>query len=147
MILRPLNDRVLIKPHEAPTETASGLQLVEHRKPEQTGTVVAVGVQAHPRKAEAERLARNMAALKNFVVVAPGNSDSDVNPLRTIRDRHEDLDATADLLRDLVRREPVVKAGDEVIFSWQAGQEIFLHDEDERYLLLREDDLLAVIED
>jgi len=129
MILRPLNDRVLIKPHVAPTETPSGLALVEHYKPEQMGTVVAVGIQTHPRKAEAEALAEW------------------INPsTRTDGNLPEEI-AAADLLRDLVRREPVVKPGDDVLFSWQAGQEIFLHDDDTRYLIVREDDLLAVIED
>ncbi len=47
MILKPLGDRVLVKPVERPTETESGLQLVEHRKPEQVGTVVAVGAECH----------------------------------------------------------------------------------------------------
>lgn len=42
---RPLGDRVLIQPDLAPTTTASGLHLAEHWKPEQTGTVVTVGLQ------------------------------------------------------------------------------------------------------
>lgn len=42
--LRVLGDRVLIKPIENPTETASGLILAEHRKPETMGTVVGKSV-------------------------------------------------------------------------------------------------------
>jgi chaperonin GroES len=37
-----------------------------------------------------------------------------------------------------------VKAGDSVIFSWSSGQEIYINDE--RYLLMREADILAVLE-
>ena len=50
-----------------------------------------------------------------------------------------------DLLLDLVRREPLVAVGDTVLFSWQAGHEIRLEDDDERYLLMREEDVLAVV--
>lgn len=39
-----------------------------------------------------------------------------------------------------------VKVGDHVIFSWQVGQEITLNLGEARYLLMRESDLMAVIE-
>ena len=87
MNLKPLGARVLIKPAEPVERTESGLHLVEHKKPEQIGTVVAAG-----------------------------------SPT------------------------PCCDVGDLVLFSWCAGQEIFLHDTDERYLLLNESDLLAVLE-
>jgi co-chaperonin GroES (HSP10) len=51
------------------------------------------------------------------------------------------------LLRDLVRKEPSVKVGDTVLFSWASGQEITVDDGKETYLLMRESDLLAVLED
>lgn len=41
-MLKPLGDRVLIRPEEQPKQTDSGLHLVEHWKPEVTGTVAAV---------------------------------------------------------------------------------------------------------
>lgn len=41
--LTPLSDRVLIRPKARPTMTESGLHLSEHWKPEQMGTVVAIG--------------------------------------------------------------------------------------------------------
>lgn len=91
MNLTPLSDRVLIRPDSAPTMTASGLHLAEHWKPEQTGTVVAVG---------------------------------NLTPSQRVD----------------------VKVGDYVIFSWQAGQEIWVNDGEERYLLMRALDVLAVIE-
>lgn len=43
MKLEPLADKVLIKPAKIPTQTLSGLHLAEHSKPEQVGTVVAIG--------------------------------------------------------------------------------------------------------
>lgn len=117
MTLRPLNDRVLVRPQVAPTVTDSGLHLSEHYKPEQVGTVIAVGRTRHPLKQKAEAIAAHVADQR-----------------------------AANLLRDLVRREPVVKAGDRVLFSWSAGQELRF-DDGERYLVLREADLLAVVEE
>jgi co-chaperonin GroES (HSP10) len=40
-----------------------------------------------------------------------------------------------------------VKVGDTVLFSWASGQEITVADGQETYLLMRESDLLAVLED
>lgn len=129
MILRPLQDRVLILPQPPVEQTASGLAVVEHRKPEQVGTVVAVGLSVHPKKAEAEALAA--------LLDAPGD----------LIELQETATTAAELLRELVRREPLVQDGDQVLFSWLAGQELLDADDDVRYLLMREDDLLAVIED
>ena len=42
MTMRPLGDRVLIRPTPSPTETASGLALVR-REPETSGVVIALG--------------------------------------------------------------------------------------------------------
>ena len=84
---QPLGDRVLIKPEPAPTQTASGLHLSEHWKPEQMGTVIAIG--------------------------------------------------------PLVKE---VKPNDFTVFSWQVGQELFV-DDSERYLMMRERDILAIVED
>lgn len=96
MNLQPLKDRVLIKPDDAPTMTASGLYLMEHWKPEQTGTVVAVGA-PHCRKCQ-ERVSE-------------------------------------------------VAEGDHVIFSWQAGHEVWFNDGESRLLVLKESDILAVVEE
>ena len=43
MTIKPLGDRVLIRPVARPERTDSGLHLVEHRKPEQIGTLIAAG--------------------------------------------------------------------------------------------------------
>jgi co-chaperonin GroES (HSP10) len=131
MSLRPLNDRVLIKPHVNPDETESGLILPETRADRYTemqGTVVAVGRATHPRKADAENLAARLDVISGWAC----NFDD------------ETTTTAATLLRDLVRREPIVKEGDDVLFSWSVGQEVTI--DDERYLLMREDDLLAVLE-
>ena len=126
-MLRPLGDRVLVKPEANPEQTDSGLWLSEHWKPEEAGTVVAVGLATHPQKQDAEEHARFLEQQCGFVV-----------------SRGLDVQPTADLLRDLVRREPLVHIGDYVLFSWAAGHEVLI--EDERYLLLREADILAVVE-
>lgn len=128
MKFRPIGDRVLIKPEKNAEMSESGLlHLVEHRKPETMGTVVAVGLAEHPLKAEAESIADEIAPLISSLGL-------------DLQDR------AVDMLRRLVAREPSVKVGDDVLFSWMAGQELILED-DERYLLLRESDILAVLED
>ena len=121
MKLRPLGDRVFIEPELPPTVTESGIILAEHRKPEQTGTVIAVGPCVHPLQAEA-------AAMAGFL------EQMDVLP------------EAADLLRRATQRQPLVKVGDYVLFSWTAGQEIWVEDEGKRYLSMKESDIMAVIE-
>lgn len=120
--LKPLGDRVLIKPEIPATTTESGLVLAEQRKPEQTGTVIAVGPCPHPRRDEAM-------------------SAADI----LFKD-HPQYEYFSDLLRDLVRKEPSVAVGDYVVFSWTSGQEIWVEDGEERYLLMRESDILCVVE-
>jgi co-chaperonin GroES (HSP10) len=121
--LRPIQDRILIKPEIPPNVTESGLIIQEDRKPEQTGTVIAVGPCSHPRKAEAEECAADLELRYG-----------------------PECEAGAELLRDLVRKEPEVKVGDYVVFSWTSGQEIWIEDGAERYLLMRESDILCVVE-
>jgi co-chaperonin GroES (HSP10) len=47
------------------------------------------------------------------------------------------------LLRDLVRREPAVTVGDDVLFNHDAGQQITL--ENQRYIILHEHEVIAVV--
>ena len=54
------------------------------------------------------------------------------------------LSDAAHLLRDLVRREPAVSIGADVLFSHDAGQDITL--DDDRYILMEEKEVLAVVE-
>lgn len=98
-MLIPLTDRILIKPDVAPTQTESGLHLVQDAPPENSGVVVAV-------------------------------------PERCGTDCPE--------CGHKVFHPPSVKVGDLVLFGYDAGQEIRV-DED-RYLLIRDVDLIAVLE-
>jgi len=95
MSLRPLHDRVLVKPLEADTKTAGGIIIPDtaQEKP-QEGKVVAVG---------------------NGKVAEDGKK----TPLD-------------------------VKKGDKVLFSKYSGSEVKLDGED--HLIMREDDILAVLE-
>ena len=132
MSFEPMGDRVLVRPTVKGDRTEGGLYIPESAQQDAfsvvEGTVVAVGTMTHPRKAEAEELA-NWFAHFNF--------DQPWVRKRT--------DATIELLRDLVRKEPSVKVGDYVLFSWQSGQEFVM--DDERFLIMREEDLLAVVEE
>lgn len=134
MNLRPLGDRVLIKPDLPPDVTDSGLILAEQRKPEETGTVVAVGLCPHPLKHEAEEIAKELEDRVGFEHAYSG--EEWIQALPDVR--------AAVLLRQATHREPLVKPGDYVVFSWVSGQEITV--EDERYLLMREADILCVVE-
>jgi chaperonin GroES len=93
-MLRPIGTNIVIRPHAAPTETASGLHLVEHWTAEYTGEVIAVPAS----------------------VPCPHCGD----PVP-----------------------PSVVAGDWVVFPAEAGQELRL--DDDRLLLVKDTDLLAVI--
>lgn len=42
-------------------------------------------------------------------------------------------------------RDPCVKVGDYVLFSWQSGQELDF--DEERFLIMRESEILAVVEE
>lgn len=42
-------------------------------------------------------------------------------------------------------RDPCVKRGDYVLFSWQSGQEFWM--DEERFLIMRESEILAVVEE
>lgn len=100
-MLRPLTDRILIKPDPKPdTVTASGILLVEHgTTPENLGEVVSVP----------ERVDAHCPDCGSRVFVAPS-----------------------------------VAVGDLVLFSSESGQEITV--DGERYLLMRDADILAVYE-
>lgn len=137
MTLRPLGDRVWIRPEKPAEETASGLVLVEHRKPEQVGTVVAVGTCEHPRKAEVEGVIASL---------------NDVGPTLVGIHNVEGTAAVATAmiaLRELVSREPSVRVGDTVIFPWTAGYDLNIDWPDgtsERVFVMKESDILAVLE-
>ena len=94
MALKPLGDRLVVKPLEAPEKTKSGLVLPDTAKEKpQEGKVIAVG--------------------------------------------------TGRLLDDGVVKSLEIKNGDRVLYGKYSGTEISLEGED--YLILREDDVLAVV--
>ena len=96
MKLRPLSDRIVVKPIEREAKTASGIILPESaREKPQEGEVIAVGPGARNEKGE-----------------------------------HMPLD---------------IKVGDTVLYAKYAGTEVKL--EDEKLLILRESDILAVVEE
>ena len=140
--LRVLGDRVLIRPDvsaNAPEALDSGLLVAPSLASAVTGEdptvslcrgeVMAVGHPRHPLHREAVTLA---VRLERYAT--NGHSDTHAETLR---------DGAA-LLRDLVRHAPSVSPGDDVLFSHDAGQQITL--DDELYVLLRDEELLALIE-
>lgn len=139
--LKVLGDRVLVRPDvnaNAP-EQRGGIYLARSLAAAVTGedattslcrgTVVAVGNPKHPLADIAEDLAGRIGA----------------QCWPTLEHQLEcPVCQASDLLRDLVRRVPCCLVGDDVLFSHDAGQEITL--DDETYVLMKEDELLAVIE-
>jgi|GEM_PF-175648 len=130
--MRPIGDRVLIRPEAQAEETDSGLALVEHKKPATAGTVVSVGTGEHPLRKEAADLVPVLDEIKDLLYSEHGGYQTD-------------LSQVTDVLLKATQRVPEVKPGDYVVFSWQAGQELWV--DDEQLLIMRESDILAVIED
>lgn len=136
--LKVLGDRVLVKPdvlENAPETMETGLVVAKSLAAAVTGadtttsvsrgTVIAVGRPRHPLHDVAEDLARRLER-------TPWVDDSD-----TVRD-------AAQMLRDLVRRQPCCAIGDDVLLSPDAGQQIAI--ENETYILMHEDEVLAIVE-
>lgn len=139
--LRVLGDRVLVRPDvnsNAPVQTESGVFVAKSlaaavtgedpTKSVHRGTVVSVGNPKHPLHLEASTLAEKLEAY------------------HSCRGQFGD-DLTADaahMLRDLIRRQPCVRPGDDVLFSHDAGQETII--DDELLVILHEHELLAVVE-
>ena len=140
--LKVLGDRVLIRPDtlaNAPEQhgsvflaqsMAAAVTGEDATTSVSRGTVVALGTPRHPLWHEAEALARKV---ETFFA-----HDGWTQAVRDI------VSDAAHMLRDLVRKQPAVLVGDDVLFSHDAGQEITL--DGETYVLMREDELLAVIE-
>ena len=94
MALKPLGDRIVVRPTEAEAKTKSGLVLPDTAKEKpQEGKVLAVG--------------------------------------------------SGRLLDDGTVKSLEVKSGDKILYGKYAGTEVHVQDED--YLILREDDVLAIV--
>ena len=95
MALKPLGDRIVVRPLEAPEKTKSGLVLPDSAKEKpQEGKVLAVG--------------------------------------------------TGKLLDDGAIKALEIRSGDRVLYGKYSGTEVSLEGED--YLILREEDVLAVLQ-
>jgi len=95
MALKPLGDRIIVRPLEAPEKTKSGLVLPDSAKEKpQEGKVLAVG--------------------------------------------------TGKLLDDGAIKALEIRSGDRVLYGKYSGTEVSLEGED--YLILREEDVLAVLQ-
>jgi len=123
MTITPVGRRVLVSPEAEPDQTASGLHLVHHAKPEVAGVVVAVG-----------------------------RPSEDAADLVAVLERVRDLSVFDSLANEIDEallvhrpRPLAVAVGDRVVFSWAVGQELRVGGE--RYLIIHEDDLLAVMEE
>lgn len=139
--LRVLGDRVLVKPDvdpNAPQQTEAGIYVAKSLAAAVMGedastslcrgTVIAVGKPRHPLYDVAEDLAQRIESvhLMQCARVACDYCDS------------------VHMLRDLVRRQPCCNVGDDVLFAHDAGQLIEL--DGTRYIILKEDELLAIVE-
>lgn len=131
MDLIPLGDRVIVKPDPRPTETASGLALVEEGwRPEYTGVIVSMGQTRHPLADEACSTA---ARLETDITEALWE-DRELRPV---------VEQAASLLRRLSGPAPEVAVGDRVIFGSNAGMVTRINEE--RYFVMRQSDILAVL--
>lgn len=125
-MIRPLGDRVLVKPDKVQTVSESGIELVEHWPIEHTGTIVSMGPQCSPFQREAHDLAQRIEK-EGRLAYEP---------------RDEDVYAdAANMLRQLTACP--LKLGDVVLFGSMQGQELTV--EGEKFLLFRASDLLATI--
>lgn len=121
----PLADRVFVIPDPVATETASGLHIIDHWPAETSGTVAAVGRRVHPL---GPVVAEAIEALNSVKCTRAGK------PL---------VERLAAVAWQLVS-ESSVRVGQRVIFSRTTGQELDL--DGTRYLVLRESDILGVVE-
>ena len=141
--LKVLGNRVLVKPDinsNAPETLESGIVTAKSLAAAVTGedptvavhrgTVVGIGTLRHPLWHEATALAEKL----EFHYTSAEDHDFGFEPIGD----------AARMLRDLVRVQPSVIIGDDVLFSYDAGQQITL--EHETYVLLDDKDLLAVVE-
>lgn len=131
-MIRPLQNRVLIKPDSAPTESASGLVLMrDSAPPEMSGEVIAVG--RGPASAQKVRAATVQRCIDLVDAVA--------EQVPTSQLRAALVDAFARLVEEQVSLSEV-HPGDTALFSYTAGQKLTV--DGETYLLIPEDDLSAV---
>lgn len=139
MQLRPLGHRLLVTPDATPTETASGFIIPGAvNLPKMSGVVSEVGLgPARDVRIRSAAIARCMRILDDARIDA-ANAESAIVWAREEMGRY---------LRQSERIEPLVKAGDRVVFAAESGHEIVLDEAtDDAVIVLNEDDVLAVME-
>ena len=88
----------------------------------------------------------NMIPLGDRVLIRPAERPTQTESgLHLTEHRKPDTAGWVISVGEGTHRQPCVKSGDYVLFSWQSGQEFWM--DDERLLIMRESDLLAVIEE
>ena len=134
MALRPTGFRILVKPDAQKTETDSGLVLLKdrHHIPV-SGTVVAIGNGSEREHQERVRVLKEALTIVEKLAVTFQHPA----PLQMA---YQDIDRY--LAKQKVE-EPDIKLWDRVVFPTTAGQQVTEDGED--YVLLNEDDVLAVV--
>ena len=153
MLIRPTGSKVIVKPDVAPATSDGGLIVPEsaRRDPAMSGIVIAVGngpASAHLVRASTiaacrvavQRVADGVMA-KNIQVGEWTERDS--YSVAVVRDMIE-AELTS-RIRDVPDGFSEVSPGDRVCFSYTAGQHLIV--DDERYLVMQEDDIVAVLDD
>ncbi len=156
MTLTPLGSRVLIRPDTQPTESASGLIVFpddKYPEVEQSGEIVALGSGriCPVNHSQVARLRVALGALcqsafDGMIALAEsagtdGTMRGFVHPLSEALDNAKTVLADTGTVHTLPHE---VKPGDTVLFSPASGQEITV--DDERLIIMQENDLLAVLE-
>ena len=135
-MLRPLADRVLIKPlEEAPA--SSLITLTDHQGPATVGEVVAVGNGSRVARA---RLVSALTLLADSVAHLPKADAADVGCGAV---RVGDVLEAIERLQDRLSVPPELAPGQRVILSPSAGAEVTV--DDATYLVMPEDAVLAIL--
>jgi co-chaperonin GroES (HSP10) len=132
-VIRPLGNRVLVKPDPQAKETASGLAIPDaHFEYDMSGTVVQVG----NGPASAHRVREAM--ISQFRKLIDHESQEWCQGDVVSRELHRKLNGFA------VQSFSEIRVGDHVAFPYTAGTLIEV--DGERYLLMNEDQIVAVLE-
>ena len=140
-MIRPLYNRIVVKPDRRPETTESGFIIPQsvHESPPMSGIVIAVG----DWPATLRRIYAR--AIKDAIERASEAFDCTTAP-RAVGDFV--AGSLGQLLHQAPNPEHHVTVGQRVIFPMEAGHEIVLNEAtDEAYVILNEDSILAVYEE
>lgn len=137
-MLKPIGDRVIIKPLQNPDHTESGLVLPENRSErylDMQGIVVAVSDRERVFRCDVDAMFDELAFEAECMT---GYDKAGKYQVCDLGELHANL--------TLCKQAPAdVKVGDHVLFSWKDGQEVTI--DDDTFLMMRETDILAVLEE